>query len=79
MGMKRLSIAKRAKVVKLMHIWQNTGRQKGLFAESVESTPTEIANAIVVNGMQMLRKLDALSSMHKKTMICRNETRPFEN
>jgi hypothetical protein len=32
--MKRLSVSKRAKVVKLQHNWQNTGRQKGLFLRS---------------------------------------------
>ena len=32
--MGRLSVSKRAKVVKLQHNWQNTGRQKGLFLRS---------------------------------------------
>ena len=32
--MSRLSVAKRAKVVKLQHNWQNTGRQKGMFLRS---------------------------------------------
>ena len=32
--MGRLSASKRAKVVKLQHNWQNTGRQKGLFLRS---------------------------------------------
>ena len=40
--MKRLSIAKRSKVMKLMHNWQNTGRQKGLFAESAATTPEQL-------------------------------------
>ena len=33
--MGRLSVSKRAKVVKLQHNWQNTGRQKGLFLRSL--------------------------------------------
>ena len=32
--MGRLSVSKRAKVVKLQHNWQNTGQQKGLFLRS---------------------------------------------
>ncbi len=34
MYMKKISIGTRAKMVKLQHNWQNTGRQKGLFLES---------------------------------------------
>jgi hypothetical protein len=40
--MGRLSASKRAKVVKLQHNWQNTGRQKGLFLRSAgESAAAE--------------------------------------
>ncbi len=51
--MKRLSVSKRAKVVKLMHNWQNTGRQKGLFYESAVKTPEDLATAEVVDRCPM--------------------------
>ena len=51
--MKRLSIAKRAKVVKLMHNWQNTGRQKGLFYESSARSPADLANVSLVDRCPM--------------------------
>jgi len=38
--MGRLSASKRAKVVKLQHNWQNTGRQKGLFLRSAGESAT---------------------------------------
>ena len=42
--MGRLSVSKRAKVVKLQHNWQNTGRQKGLFQRNtgMESEGMEV-------------------------------------
>ena len=40
--MGKLSAATRAKVVKLQHNWQNTGRQKGLFLESVGADQDDI-------------------------------------
>lgn len=36
--LKPLSISKCAKVVKMMHNWQNTGRQKGLFCMGMDTT-----------------------------------------
>ena len=61
--MKRLSVAKRAKVVKLMHNWQNTGRQKGLFAESAAKTPEDLAMVGEIDRCPMLCG-EYESSMH---------------
>ena len=43
--MKKIGIATRAKVVKLQHNWQNTGRQKGLFLESAGASHQAIQAA----------------------------------
>ena len=43
--MKKISIATRAKVVKLQHNWQNTGRQKGLFLTSTGASEDVIHTA----------------------------------
>ena len=43
--MKKVSIATRAKVTKLMNNWQNTGRQKGLFLTSAGASDETIHEA----------------------------------
>ena len=43
--MKKISIGTRAKVVKLQHNWQNTGRQKGLFLESAGASADDVQQA----------------------------------
>ena len=43
--MKKIGIATRAKVVKLQHNWQNTGRQKGLFLASAGASAGAIHDA----------------------------------
>ena len=45
----KMSIAKRDKVVKLMHNWQNTGRHKGLFCEAAARTPEDLAMVSLVD------------------------------
>jgi hypothetical protein len=49
----RLSISKRVKVIKLMHNWQNTGRQKGLFRMNTDLTAEDMATTALLEKCPM--------------------------